>query len=240
MKPLIGITVGRYQNPATQQRNLLGLAEAYVQAVLNQGGIPVMVPLGIPETDLLALFERLDGLVLSGGGDIDPTVYGKTIGSKIMAMDRNRDMIEIKLMQLAAGEEKPVLAICRGMQVMNVAMGGTMIQDIDSELPEADKHSYFKGYPRDHIAHSVKVEEDSRLAKILGSPIVKTNSLHHQACDVIGETLEVTAVAPDGIIEGLELPDHPFAVGVQWHPECIQEQPEMRQLFTALVEACNA
>ncbi len=239
MKPLIGITAGRYINPSTKKRDLLGLAETYVQAVLNQGGLPIILPMGIPENELLGIFERLDGMVLSGGGDIDPTLYGQTIGSKLMAMDRDRDKVEIKLTQMAVEDDKPFLAICRGMQVLNVAMGGTMHQDIPTTLPDADLHSYFEGYPRDHIAHQVKIEEDSKLAQILGSPIVATNSLHHQACLDIGDNLEITAFAPDGVIEGIELPDHPFAVGVQWHPECIQEQPEMRQLFTALVEACN-
>lgn len=237
-RPLIGITTHR-RDSDEGKRDVFGLMTTYADAVRHNGGLPVMVPLGLDESELADLFARLDGFVFSGGGDIKPERFGAAIHATMYGIDDDRDRVEFTLVRWAIKEEKPFLGICRGTQVMNVALGGTLFGDIASEAPGAQKHNYFPGYPRTHIAHPVSVSEDTLLARALGTPIVNTNSLHHQSVKEVAPGLEVVAQAPDGIIEAVELPGHPFALGVQWHPECLQHQPEMRQLFQALVHAAQ-
>ena len=144
------------------------------------------------------------------------------------------------LARWALTEGLPLLAICRGIQVLDVAAGGTLIQDIPTQVPGALSHSSVAGRPQAVIAHPVEVEADSRLAALVGAGEVGVNSAHHQAAGTVGAGLVVTARAPDGVIEGLEAPDHPFCVGVQWHPEVMVEHfPPMRRLFAGLIEAAQ-
>jgi putative glutamine amidotransferase len=237
-RPLIGITTHR-RNSDDGQRDVFGLTYYYVEAVRNNGGLPVLIPLGLNDGELRELFERFDGLLFSGGGDIDPALFGGAMNETIYGLDEDRDRVEFTLLRWAAKEEKPFLGICRGIQVMNVTLGGTLFTDIALEVEGSAKHNYFPGYPRNKIVHPVAVSEEARLARILGSPIVKTNSLHHQAIKTPAPGVEVVALAPDGVIEGIELPGHRFGLGVQWHPECLPDQPEMQNLFAALVEAAG-
>lgn len=238
-KPLIGLTAERWSSgyqPAPDS-NVQGVLRTYVEALLGAGALPVVIPLGLSDEDRKALVARLDGVVLPGGGDIDPAVYGQEPHPALSDVDPLRDSLELSLARDAAQSDLPLLAVCRGIQVLNVALGGTLVQDIPSQVPDALKHSFrLVDAPREHLAHAVKVSEGSRLAAILGTPITSVNSRHHQSIDKVAPGLEVVAHAPDGVIEGVELPAHPFLIGVQWHPENLQAIPEMKRLFVRFVE----
>ncbi len=237
-RPLIGITVSRRKS-RSGERDLYGVLYPYVEAVRGQGGLPVLIPLGLQMDELRDLYDRADGLVLSGGGDIHPEHYGYTLTDHCTWVDPERDELEFALVRWASEEEKPMLAICRGIQSMNVALGGTLWRDLATELPNAAKHDYYPGYPRDTRTPSLSVTPDSRLAQLLQATPVGVNSLHHQACRELAPDLRQVAAAPDRIVEAAEIPDHPYAVGVQWHPEWIQNTPDQQGLFAGLVNACG-
>jgi putative glutamine amidotransferase len=154
-------------------------------------------------------------------------------------VDADRDDIEYALLQLAVNEGKPFLGICRGFQVVNAALGGTLFTHIEDQKPGAIKHDYFPDWPRNYLAHQVDIEKGSRLAEILGATEIQVNSLHHQGADKIAPSLKIVAHASDGLVEGIELPGHPFGFGVQWHPEWLTDRPEVQQLFKAFVGACG-
>jgi len=236
--PMIGLTTSRVLSKANIP--ILSAAEAYVQAVYRAGGLPVLIPLGIGDPDLSALLSRLDGLLLTGGGDIAPERYGGQPHPRVYDIDPDRDRMELDLVKMAVDAGMPFLGICRGFQVVSVALGGTLYEDILDQHPEALKHDYFPGYPRDQLAHPVKIAQDSRLAEILGSIELEVNSLHHQGVRQVPAGLHTTALAPDGIPEAVELPGHPFGLAVQWHPEWLQAYAPMRRLFEVFVgEAKN-
>lgn len=235
--PLIGITV--HPKTAPDRADLDILLEGIIHGVERVGGSPLLIPLGLGEGTLRDLYTRLDGLLLSGGGDIDPARYGAEMHESMGGVDPERDRTEFVLMQWAAEGPpgKPLFGICRGLQVLNVALGGTLYRDI-SEHRGAIRHTYSSpDYPNDLRPHEVKIGEDSTLARIAGQPIITVNSLHHQACKEIAPGLRATALAPDGIVEAVEIPHHPFALAVQWHPECLPDAPEMSALFEAFVSA---
>jgi len=238
-KPVIGVTTLNWPVPiASQVLNVQGMFESYIQAVDAAGGIPLLIPLTLTEADLLTLYARLDGVLVPGGGDIDPRHYGEARHPKTNDIDDHRDRIELTLTRQAVDGGKPFFGICRGVQVFNVALGGTLHQDIPSDFPEALGHYYIPPtFPREHIAHEIQVAEESLLARCLGTPIVRVNSRHHQSVKTLAPRLEIVAHAPDGVVEAIELPGHPFALGVQWHPENITAQPEMHALFTAFIAA---
>ncbi len=240
-KPLIGLTAERWSSGylSRPDQDVHGMLRTYVEALLGAGALPVIVPLGLSESDRRELAGRLDGLLLPGGGDVDPAEYGEAPHPKLADdLDPLRDSIEIGLARDAVATGLPLLAVCRGIQVLNVALGGTLIQDIPSQVPGAMRHSFrLREAPREHLAHEVQVAEGSRLAEVLGAPIVRVNSRHHQAVRAVAPGLEIVARAPDGVIEGVELPGHPFLLGVQWHPENLQALPEMKRLFVGFVEA---
>jgi putative glutamine amidotransferase len=205
------------------------------------GGAPLVIPPHLGETELRAIFEHVDGLLLSGGGDIGPALYGERDGGLLWSIDEWRDRTELALARWALAEGLPLLAICRGIQVLNVAAGGTLVQDIPTQVHDALSHSSVAGRPMDTVAHTVEVAADSRLAALVGAGELGVNSAHHQAAKAVGARLAITARAPDGIIEGLEAPDHPFCLGVQWHPEAMAEsRPVMRRLFEGLARAAQA
>jgi len=235
---LIGITGYRSLPYGPLAQFTFNLNESYIRAVQAAGGLPVIIPPVLKEDELHELFRRLDGLLLSGGGDIDPALFDQARHPSTRGVSEERDCAELALVRWALAEDKPLLAICRGIQVMNVATGGTLVQDISAQIPDATAHSFSDDTPRDHIAHTVTVEADTRLAHILGKTTVATNSWHHQSCQAPGQGIVYTAWAPDGVVEGVEAPDHRFAIGVQWHPEeMFHERTDMLTLFRALVEA---
>lgn len=238
--PLIGLTPYRVK---VEGRDAIvdGLMPTYTNAVLKAGGIPVLIPLTLQEADLKELRQRLDGIILPGGGDIDPIFYNGDSHGKIYGVTRERDISEIYLAQAAVAHDQPLLAICRGHQVLNVALGGTLWEDVLDMMPNGIKHAYFRDAPRNHTPHAVELCAGSRLAELLGPGKDKpVNSLHHQGIKTLGRDLVPTAYAPDGLIEGIELPDHRFAVGVQWHPEeLVEDDDAMLGLFKAFVDACR-
>ena len=231
--PLIGITTSHVLN--NSKIHVMSTPEAYVQAVYHAGGLPLLIPLGIADADLKALLVRLNGLLFTGGGDVAPERYGGQPHPRVYDVDPDRDRVEINLTKMAAENGMPFLGICRGFQVISVAMGGTLYEDILDQHPGALKHDYFPGYPRDQLAHAVKIMPGSRLAEIIGQTEVEVNSLHHQGVRQVPGDLRLTALAPDGIPEAVELPRHPFGLAVQWHPEWLQAYAPMRRLFEVFV-----
>jgi putative glutamine amidotransferase len=173
------------------------------------------------------------GVLMPGGGDVDPAHYGEAPDPTFDAAEPGRDEYETEMIRRAIEQDVPMLAICRGVQILNVALGGSLIQDIRTERPDAINHRITD--PKWAIAHEVMVAEDSRLREILGSARRQVNSRHHQAIKAVAPTLRVTAVASDGIVEAVELPGATFCVGVQWHPENFLEHAEFASLFQAFV-----
>ncbi len=235
-KPLIGITVHPDDDP--DRSNLDTLVALILRGVEQAGGLPVVIPLGLAEDTLRGLAGRLDGLLLSGGGDVGPERYGdRERHPSLGGVSEARDQTELQLVRWAVRDRQPLFGICRGAQLLNVALGGSLYQDI-SQHPGAIKHTYGDDALA-LLAHEVQVAEESTLARVLGQPVVRVNSLHHQGLRALAPGLRVTAVAPDGLAEAVELPDHPYAVAVQWHPECLLDLTEQRALFTALIDAAR-
>jgi putative glutamine amidotransferase len=235
--PLIGVTASAtYENG----RERVFINAAYLRAVQEAGGVPVLLPPSFEPGMRDALFGRLNGLLLTGGGDIEPARYGETPHATVYDVSPPRDALELWATREAVARRRPVLAICRGLQVLNVALGGTLIQDIRDEIGPTIAHS--QPEPRQQATHAVKIDHESRLAEILETVEVEVNSLHHQAVKQLGTGLRAVATAPDGVVEGLELPDaEPFVVGVQWHPEELVGHDEAaRRLFVALVRAASS
>ena len=237
-RPLIGVTMGREKSQRFFGLNLFIMNQTYVRSLEALGALPVMVPLHMSEASLRGIFERLDGVFLPGGEDIDPTYYGEERHPLLGATDKERDRTELLLTRWAIEEGMPVLGVCRGVQMINVACGGSLFQDLHSEDPDLDKHDYFPpSYERYRISHQVDVEPDSRLAQAMGHKH-EVNSMHHQGIDRVGYGLRVVARAEDGLPEALEAPALPFAVGVQWHPEELAKTDQMStNLFYNFVSA---
>jgi putative glutamine amidotransferase len=244
-RPVIGI-------PTQTLHAIEGIPEAvpeswvmnqrYSRAVAAAGGLPVMIPLLDEEDTLRALYDRLDGLLLPGGVDLDPATYGEAPLATSGRLDPARDRVELAFARWAIEEGKPLFGLCRGLQIVNVALGGTLYQDIATQWSEAIKHDYFPtaGYPRDHLAHRVTVASGSRLDALVGTAPLKVNSMHHQGVKDLAPDLVPTAVAPDGLIEAVESPGSPFLIGVQWHPESLTERdPRMHRLVAGFVEAAS-
>ncbi len=236
-RPLIGLTTALRQDyPGIMAA---ALRETYVRAVRDAGGLPVLIPAG-PEDVLRETFARLDGLLLPGGGDIAPAEFGEQPHPNLGATEPQRDSLELTLCRWALAEDKAVLGICRGIQVMNVAAGGTLYQDIPSQFTTSIRHASDLALPRAYIAHDVVVEAGSRLAALLGRETLPVNSWHHQAVKDVGRGMVVTARAGDGLIEGMEAPGLRFAVSVQFHPEDLYETSErISRLFAGFIAACR-
>jgi putative glutamine amidotransferase len=240
-RPLIGITAFETKHLRPPHAPLYATGQRYVQAIEDAGGLPVILSPALTNETLRAVFDRLDGLLLSGGGDIDPAIYGEEPHATIWGLDMNRDRAELAMAKWAAEAQTPLLCICRGTQVLNVALGGTLVQDIAAMVPDALTHMYDEEImPREAVAHPVSVETNSLLASLIQDSHAEVNSWHHQAIKRVANDLKVTALSPDGIVEAIELPGHRFALGVQWHPEWLyQQQPEMARLFKGLVKAAS-
>lgn len=239
-KPLIGITCGLRQ--AANGSAFYGIQPAYVRSIERAGGLPVVIPPTPDEDALRAIYTRMDGVVIAGGGDIDPAFYGMTGDGLVHDVNRDRDVTEIDVARWAASDDKPLLGICRGCQVVNVALGGSLYRDIAVEYPGVNgiDHDLFGKYPRSHPAHPVQIDPGTRLASILADTQPAVNSLHHQALRDVPPNLVIAAHSPDGVIEAVEMPVARFLVAVQWHPEEMTEQSEtMRRLFAAFISAAR-
>lgn len=235
--PLIGITTENRLSPGASPS--ISVPKAYVEAVVQAGGNPVLLPLGLPEDRLDDCLNLLGGILFSGGGDVDPRLYGGDSHERVGGIDADRDRVELYLLSGVVQAGIPFLGICRGIQLVNVGLGGTLYADIAAGRPGALKHDYYPGWPRDHLAHRVEIEPGSQIRQILGAQIVTVNSLHHQAIDRLAPGLRATAHSPDGLVEAVELAGHPFGLAVQWHPECLPADPAMRALFQSFVRAAG-
>jgi putative glutamine amidotransferase len=235
-KPLIGLTATRMPNPAG--RPVFGINEPYVKSVIDAGGIPVLIPLDLSNADLDVLLKRLNGILFTGGPDVDPRLYGKELQPTDEGVDVARDRLELHLIHSLVQKYKPFLGICRGCQVINVALGGSLYQHLPEQFPGDLQHDQH-GQPRNYLAHRVTIEPDSSLAHIIACQQAWVNSLHHQGVHQLASHLQATAIASDGLVEAFELPEYPFALAVQWHPEELQEHEGMRKLFRAFIQACQ-
>ena len=245
MRPVIGI-------PTQTLHSIDGIPEGlpaswvmnqrYFHAVTAAGGVPWMVPL--IEEDLATLreiYERLDGICIPGGVDMDPATFGEIRRPECGRIDPPRDRVELQLVRWALADDKPVFGLCRGIQVINVALGGTLYQDLAADWPAAMKHDYFPtgGFARDYLSHDVAVTPGTRLATILGDRSM-VNSMHHQGIRTLGRDLVASARAPDGLIEAVETAGN-FCVGVQWHPETLTDaHPRMARLFDEFIAAAGS
>lgn len=225
------------------------LSPDYATAIVHAGGIPILLPLSTVEsaadtTILRTLYKRLDGVLIPGGGDIDPAYYGEAITANVRGIIPSRDSIEVQLVRWAYEDNLPLLGICRGHQVMNVALGGSLHHDVKQMQGESAfiAHDGDSVNQRDQLLHTVHVDPASRLYQALGneSASIYVNSLHHQAVNRLSSELVATSYADDGIVEGIEAPKARFFMGVQWHPEVIASLvPQMAHLFHSFVNACT-
>jgi putative glutamine amidotransferase len=242
-RPIVGI-------PTQTLHSIEGIPEALPESwVMNQrysrvvaaaGGVPVMIPLLEDEVSLRALYDLTDGLLIPGGVDLDPGTYGESPLPACGRLDPARDRVELQFARWAVAEGKPLFGLCRGLQIVNVALGGTLYQDIAVQRSDAIKHDYFPtaGFARDHVAHPVTITSGSRLDALVGATSLGVNSMHHQAVKDLAPGLVTTAVAPDGLVEALESSSEQFVLGVQWHPESLTDRdPRMRRLLTGFVQA---
>jgi len=217
------------------------MGQQYIRALSTAGAIPWIIPLlAEDETTLRDIYDRIDGLFLAGGVDVEPSTYGEPRTEACGLSDPARDAVELVLLRWAAEDKKPVLGVCRGVQMINVAYGGTLFQDIAHEQPEAKKHDYFpqQGFHnRAMLAHHVAVHPGTKLHSLIGLQ-ASVNSMHHQGIKRLGEGLRPSATAPDGVIEGVEGLNGQFLIGVQWHPEeLVFADDAMKRVFQAFVEA---
>lgn len=209
-------------------------------SLITCGAIPILLPTALDENTWRSMYEASHGILLSGGGDVDPTLFGEAQHETTDEINRERDQVEMSLARWALQDDKPLFAICRGIQVMNVALGGTLIQDVPSQWNTVVHHNgNYAGLQRHEVAHTVCIEPGSRISAIIGSGDVGVNSFHHQALKRVADGLIVTSRATDGIIESVEVPNKRHYVGVQWHPEEMAfGRRDMMHLFQSLVDAC--
>lgn len=228
MKPIIGITACQEEQKIYKTNN------TYVRAVVRAGGIPVLLPIATPLEDCAKIAALVDGFLVPGGVDMAPQYFGEQPPKEVTCIDRALDEFELELIRTTSAMGKPMLAICRGCQVVNVAFGGTLYQDIPTQCPQAHGH-YQDTASRSEGYHTVTITPGTVLAAALGEGELLTNSYHHQAVKDLAPGFRVCARTGDGVIEGIEKEDGSI-LGVQWHPECMEERyPVFRGLFSWLV-----
>lgn len=240
MNPLVAVTMGSL--PGDEKRpQRATLNAAYIQAVQAAGAVPVMLAPEMGETTIEALMGQVSGLVLTGGGDIDPARYGQSAHPLTAGISAARDSMEDAALLIALERELPVLAICRGLQLLNVSLGGSLHQHVPDVFGDELKHAQTDhGFQRHEATHGVRIDASSCLAGLLRTGATAVNSMHHQAIDRLGDGLVATAWASDGCIEGAEMRGGRFVVGVQWHPEeMAATSAEARSLFAGFVEAAR-
>ncbi|WP_211654659.1 gamma-glutamyl-gamma-aminobutyrate hydrolase family protein [Planococcus alpniumensis] len=231
-KPVIGITA------RVEEDQMYSLDPVYANAILQAGGLPLIVPI-VDEEDIPLLCERLDGLIVTGGGDINPNIYGEEPHVRLGAVYPGSDKYEAELILNFLKLDKPFIGMCRGMQMFNVAFGGTVYQDLEAQY-EGTLYQHKQMAMRTHRTHSVKLEEDSLLYEIMKEKEFHVNSFHHQGVKDVAKDLEVAARAADGLVEALQSPNHQFAMGIQWHPEefALQGDEASRNIFSYFVKEC--
>lgn len=241
-KPVIGLTVnyiGPEESGCPSRFGSYYINRGYVEGVRKAGGIPIYLPYTDDPEELAALLERVDGLILTGGKDMDPRHFNEERHPTCERILPDRSAFEVELTRMAVQHAVPTLGICLGLQTLNVAMGGSLFQDIPSMKPSEVRHRQTEA-ERHGVAHSVDVVPGSKLSELFnGATKLHVNSIHHQAAKEIGKGLVVTAMAPDGIVEGLEHSGVPFCVSVQWHPEDLKAGESNQVLFDGLVRAAQ-
>lgn len=235
-KPMIGV-LPLYDGDKDSYWMLPG----YMKGVEEAGGIPVMLPLTTDIPDIEVLAESFDGFLFTGGHDVDPILYGEKKDDRCGEICTERDELERVLFELAVKLDKPAFGICRGLQLFNVLLGGTLYQDIPSQRPEESEISHKQKPPYAKPAHPVRVLKESGLFRLLGKETLQVNSYHHQGIKGLAPSLEAAAVSESGLIEAVIMPDKRFVWAVQWHPEfSLSEDPDSKVLFRSFVEACRA
>ena len=234
LKPIIGMTAMPFSNDAM---SVYRCNQTYVNAVLQAGGIPVLLPSNGANEDYASIAEKLDGLLVPGGTDVSTFLYGEEAVPQVTTMRAADDKFEFAVVHKMAELGKPILGICRGEQVINVAFGGTLYQDIPSQRPSNICHK--QSGPRNEPFHYANLEKDSHLYKIFETDRLAVNTYHHQAVKDVAPNFKVAAKANDGIIEAIEH-ESKYIIGVQWHPECMVDvHPEYKKLFNDFVKACS-
>ncbi|MGP4039748.1 gamma-glutamyl-gamma-aminobutyrate hydrolase family protein [Gracilibacillus sp. D59] len=236
IRPVIGITSSIVSHNNIPSYNL---HEKHIQSVIQAGGIPIIIPTG-SETMAEVWVSICNGIILGSGEDIDPNSFGSNPTPKIQNTNKKRDFTEIELVKYAQIQSKPILGLCRGATMLNVALGGTVIQDIETSNPLAINHNQKAARPEP--THYIQIDEMSRLYQILGSTNIQVNSMHHQAIDKLAPNLKKVAAAPDGVIEAVEGVDKtsPMIMGIQWHPEeMASKDPTMQRIYDAFIKECK-
>ena len=232
MKPVIGLT---------SNMNVDGKHEIdpeYMAAIMQAGGLPFIIPADV-EQEVEQSASLLDGLVLTGGKDIDPKYYGEEPHPKLGEVSPARDRMEIALVRQMRAADKPIFGICRGIQLLNVAFGGDLYQDVEGQM-DRPVLQHAQRAPRSHRSHAVKLEKGSVLEDIVGEPLLQVNSFHHQAVKRVAASLRISAFSNDGIVEAIEGREEDFLFGVQWHPERLAvagDAPSSR-IFNSFIQAC--
>lgn len=241
--PVVGITpdtgASRPGFPGKRAEPLIILQERYARAILEAGGVPLILPVFPDRSAIRQMLERLDGVLVSGGNfDIHPGRYGEEPLEGLGEIKNERTEFELGLLSLALARDLPLLGVCGGAQAINVALGGSLYQDIASQLPDAGEHQ--KGALKDKGGHKIKILDGTKLRQIVGRKELEVNTTHHQAVKKLGKGLIENATAEDGIIEGIESGEHSFVLGVQWHPEFLAARDSsQRKIFASFIAACR-
>lgn len=236
-KPVIGLTCQLFPEPLARS----SVNQQYVDAVVAAGGAPLLIPIGLDPEALDRIYGLVDAVLLPGGDDVSPKLYGETPHPRLGDVSEARDSLELDVARRALCDGIPVLGICRGIQLLAVAAGGTLWQDVPSQYEAALGHD-IREHGRDHLCHEIEIEPESRLEHAIGATTATVNSFHHQAVRNVPQGFRVTARAKDGIVEAIESTDDRFVMGVQCHPEGMWRTtaPEFAGLFSAFVEAARA
>ena len=230
---LIGLTPSGIEENGAQL-----LHASYIQTVLQAGGCPVILPASADKAVWCKTLQAVDGVVLTGGADVNPRLYGEEVLPECGGISALRDDYELPLCRMAIELKKPLLAVCRGIQVLNVALGGSLYQDLKTQLGPMIRHPNFD-QPAEGV-HTIQVEKNTLLESILQAEEIKVNSRHHQGIKRLAEGLTVCAKAPDGLVEAVSLNDYPFGLGIQWHPESMYDKDiYAKRVWDAFIGACK-
>lgn len=230
-KPIIGVTCShQIHNPDRYYVN-----NAYIEAVIKAGGMPFLIPYQ-PKDQIFQLLNLCHGLLLPGGNDVDPNRYGQDPVNECGTIDPYCDELDLLAAGFALERDLPILAICRGLQVLNIALGGSLVQDIPSQITDPIKHK--QEAPTWYATHDIAIQSASLLGNIWGNNLGKVNSFHHQSINKLGKGLRIVASASDGIVEAIESSKHTFVLGVQWHPELmVGHYPSAEHIFNQFIQA---
>jgi putative glutamine amidotransferase len=235
--PLIGLPT--LAIPPGLKPPRFGINQSYVRALVAAGCAPVLIPILDDDNHLRAIYQRLDGIVFPGGADLAPEEYGEQPIDNLNVVEAPRDRTELTLARWAFADDLPTLGICRGQQVLNVALGGTLYQDLRHQGVTQVEHSDADGRARTALIHRVRLDPNSRLAQLIDETSVDVNSLHHQAVKMVAPQLRATGTSEDGVIEALEADDRRFLMAVQWHPEEVDQLPWVQRLFSGFAHAAG-